>query len=45
MHKNGTPLDEIYNWGEDWRLLYYEVSNLVPEEALDGDEKRTQQLR
>ena len=44
-HKKGTPLEEIYDWYENWRLLYDEVSELVPEDELDDDEKWTQQLR
>ncbi len=45
MHKNGTPLEEIYGWYDNWRLLYDEVSELVPDEALDSDEEWIRQLR
>ncbi len=45
MHKNGKRLDEIFNWSENRELLYDKVSELVPEDELDDDEKWTQQLR
>jgi hypothetical protein len=45
MHKNGTPVEELYDWDENWRLLYDKVSELVPDEALDDDEEWIRQLR
>jgi len=45
MHKDGTSIEEIYSWGENWRLLYDKVSELVPEDELDDDEKWIKQLR
>lgn len=45
MHKDGTPVEEIYSWGENWRLLYDKVSELVPDEELDDDEEWTKQFR
>jgi hypothetical protein len=45
MRKDGTPLEKLYNWDENWRLLYDKVSELVPDEALDDDEQWIRQLR
>jgi len=45
MHKNNTPVEELYDWDENWRLLYDKVSELVPDEALDDDEEWIRQLR
>jgi hypothetical protein len=45
MYKAGKPLEEIYEWEENWRQLYYKFSELVPEDAMDDDEKWTKQLR
>ncbi len=45
MHKAGKLLEELYDWEENWELLYDKVSELVPEDELDDDEKWTQQLR
>jgi hypothetical protein len=45
LHKNGKPLEEIYNWGENWEHLYDKASGIVPDEKLDDDEEWTRQLR
>jgi hypothetical protein len=45
MHKDGKPLEEIYDWEENWSLLYDKVSEIVPDESLDDDERWTMQLR
>lgn len=45
MYKDGKPLEKIYGWEVNWEKLYYKVSEIVPDEELDDDEKWTQQLR
>lgn len=45
MYKDGKPLEEIYGWEGNWEKLYYKVSEIVPDEELDDDEKWTKQLR
>jgi hypothetical protein len=45
MYKDGKPLEEIYGWEENWEMLYDKVSEIVPDEELDDDEKWTKQLR
>ena len=45
IHKNGKPLEDIYNWDENWRSLYYKLSTLVPDEELDDDDEWIRQLR
>lgn len=45
MHKKGKPLEDIYDWEENWEQLYYKVSEIVPEDAMDSDEEWTKQLR
>jgi len=45
MHKNNAPVEELYDWDENWRLLYDKVSELVSDEALDDDEEWIRQLR
>jgi hypothetical protein len=45
MHKDGKSLEEIYDWEENWEMLYDKVSEIVPDEELDDDEKWTKQLR
>lgn len=45
MHKDGKPLEEIYDWEGNWEMLYDKVSENVPDEELDDDEKWTKQLR
>ncbi len=45
MYKGGKSLEEIYDWEENWEILYDKVSELVPDEALDDDETWTKQLR
>ena len=45
MYKGGKSLGEIYGLEEIWELLYDKVSEIVPDEELDDDEKWTKQLR
>jgi len=45
MCKDGKPLEKIYDWEENWSLLYDKVSEIVPDEELDDDEKWTKQFR
>jgi hypothetical protein len=45
MYKDGKPLEEIYDWEENWSLLYDKASEIVPDEELDDDENWTKQLR
>jgi hypothetical protein len=45
MYKDGKSLEEIYDWEENWNLLYDKVCEIVPDEALDDDETWTKQLR
>ncbi len=45
MYKAGKPLEEIYDWEENWEHLYYKFTELVPEDAMDDDEKWIKQLR
>ena len=45
MYKDGKPLEEIYGWEENWEMLYDKISEIVPDEELDDDEKWTKQLR
>jgi hypothetical protein len=45
MHKNNVPVEELYEWDENWRLLYDKVSEDVPDETLDSDEEWIRQLR
>jgi len=45
MRKKNKPLEDIYNWEGNWEQLYYKVSEIVPEDAMDSDEEWTKQLR
>jgi hypothetical protein len=45
MHEKNTPLEELYEWDDNWRSLYDKISELVPDEALDSDEEWIRQLR
>ncbi len=46
LYKNNTPLSDIYDWYENWNLLYHhKVHYLVPEEVMDDDDKWTQQMK
>ncbi len=45
MHKKGKPHEDIYDWEGNWEQLYYKVSEIVPEDAMDSDEEWTKQLR
>ncbi len=36
MHKAGKPLEEIYDWEENWQGLYEDVCHLLPD---DGHEQ------
>jgi len=33
MHKDGKPLEDIYNWEENWNWLYEKVYELLPEDC------------
>jgi len=45
MQKDGKPLEDIYDWEGNWEELYYKVSEIVPDEELDDDEKSTTAFR
>jgi hypothetical protein len=37
MHKNGKPLEEIYDWEVNWDWLYDKVGDLLPENEDDEE--------
>jgi hypothetical protein len=45
LHDKNTPLEELYEWYDNWNALYEKISDLVPDEALDSDEEWIRQLR
>ena len=45
MHKDGKPLEGIYNWDENWNWLYEKVSELFPEDEFDGGMQEPQRIR
>ena len=45
MHKDGKPLEDIYNWEDNWSWLYDKVHGLLPEDDVDVGTQGPQQLR
>ena len=45
MHKEGTPLESIYQWKENWELLQRKVRDLLPEDLDDEDDFGPKELR
>jgi hypothetical protein len=39
MHRNGTPLEKIYDWEENWDWLYDRVGDLITLDEDDDDEQ------
>ncbi len=44
MHKEGKPLEEIYDWEENWKGFYDEVHDLIEEEGLEFEDLEPEQL-
>jgi hypothetical protein len=45
MHKEGTPLEGIYEWEENWELLYEKVIDLLPEDPDSENDLGPKELR
>jgi hypothetical protein len=45
MHKEGAPLEGIYEWKENWELLQEKVNDLLPEDLDDEDDFGPKELQ